>query len=145
MIICPLVSMDTWIVGYLKLFSICILGYLGILAVLDSWIFQLLQYPDTWLAKNAWISMYPGCFGQLDISTFVVSGYLVSQKCLDIHVSGCLTIRIRHLQGYSTIVYPIKMKYGSQNNIFGLKMMEKRGLEIFILKSIHAQTLFLTL
>ena len=29
------------------------------------------------------------------------------------------------------------MKYGSKNNIFGLKMTVKSSLEIFILKSLH--------
>ena len=65
---CIQVSMDTWIVGYLKWFSIRILGYLS---SLDSWI--------------------------IGYSTFLVSGYLASQKCLDIHVSGYPTIRIPHL------------------------------------------------
>ena len=46
---------------------------------------------------------------------------------------------------YSTIFYPVKMEYGSKNNIFGLKMMVKSSLEIFILKSLHTQTLFWTL
>ena len=33
----------------------------------------------------------------MDISTFLVSGYLASQKCLDIHESRYPTIRIPHL------------------------------------------------
>ena len=33
------------------------------------------------------------------------------------------------------------MEYGSKNNIFGLKMMVKSGVEIVILKFIYAQTL----
>jgi len=34
------------------------------------------------------------------------------------------------------------MKYGPENNIFGLKMIMKSGLEKFILKFLHAQSLF---
>ena len=43
---------------------------------------------------------------------------------------------------YSSIVYPVKMEYGSKNNIFGLKMMVKSGLEKIFLKFLHAQSLF---
>ena len=42
---------------------------------------------------------------------------------------------------YSTTGYSVKMEYGSKNNIFGLKMMVKSGVEIVILKFIYAQTL----
>ena len=39
----------------------------------------------------------------------------------------------------STIVYPVK--YGSEIDIFVLKMMIKSGLEIFFLKFFHALTI----
>ena len=32
---------------------------------------------------------------------------------------------------YSTLVCPVKMEYGPENNIFGLKMMMKSGLKKF--------------
>ena len=62
---CIQVSMDTWIVGYLKLFSIRILGCLDISALLD-----------TWLAKNAWISMYP----DMQLSGYHISNYREDKK-----------------------------------------------------------------
>ena len=39
---------------------------------------------------------------------------------------------------YSSIVYPVKMEYGSKNNIFGLKMMLKteKGSKKYILESL---------
>ena len=45
---------------------------------------------------------------------------------------------------YSSIVYPVKMEYGSKNNIFGLKMMLKteKGSKRYILESLQTQTLF---
>ena len=43
----------------------------------------------------------------------------------------------------STIVYPVKVEYGSEiSNIFVLKMMMKSGLEKNILKFLYAQSLF---
>jgi hypothetical protein len=42
----------------------------------------------------------------------------------------------------SAIVYPVKMEYGPEINIFVLKMMMKSGLEKIILKFFHAQSLF---
>ena len=42
----------------------------------------------------------------------------------------------------STLVSPVKMEYVTKNNIFGLKMMMKSGLEKIILKFLHAQTIF---
>ena len=38
------------------------------------------------------------------------------------------------------IVYLLKMEYVLRNNIFGLKMMVKSGLEKIFLKFLHAQT-----
>ena len=38
----------------------------------------------------------------------------------------------------SYIFFTLKMESVSKNTIFGLKMMVKRGLEKFILKSLHA-------
>ena len=66
--------MDTWIVGYLILFSIRIHGYLD----------------------NSTL--------ELDIATFLLSRYLASQKGLDIHVSGYPIIRISHLYLESTSI-----------------------------------------
>ena len=42
----------------------------------------------------------------------------------------------------STLVCPVKMEYGPENNIFFLKMMMKSGLEKNILKFLHAQAIF---
>ena len=42
----------------------------------------------------------------------------------------------------STLVCPVKMEYGPENNIFVLKMMMKSGLEKNILKFLHAQAVF---
>ena len=42
----------------------------------------------------------------------------------------------------STLVCPVKMEYGPENNIFVLKMMVKSGLEKIILKFLHAQAVF---
>ena len=42
----------------------------------------------------------------------------------------------------STLVCPVKMEYGPENNIFVLKMMMKSGLEKIILKFLHAQAIF---
>ena len=39
---------------------------------------QIIQYSDTWISQLFWI------VGYLDISTFLVFGYLASQKCRDI-------------------------------------------------------------
>ena len=43
---------------------------------------------------------------------------------------------------YSTFVNPVKMKYGLNSIIFGLKMMMKSGLEKIFLKSQDAKSLF---
>ena len=40
-----------------------------------------------------------------------------------------------------TIVYPVKMEYGWNLGISGLKMMVKRGLEKIFLKFLHALTM----
>ena len=42
------------------------------------------------------------------------------------------------------MVYVLKMEYVSKNNIFGLNMMVKSGLEKTFLKFLHAQGLFQT-
>ena len=42
----------------------------------------------------------------------------------------------------STLVCPVKIEYVTKNNIFGLKMMMKSGLETIILKFLHAQAIF---
>ena len=42
----------------------------------------------------------------------------------------------------STLVCPVKIEYVTKNNIFGLKMMMKSGLEKIILKFFHAQAIF---
>ena len=42
----------------------------------------------------------------------------------------------------STLVCPVKMEYGPENNVFVLKMMMKSGLEKIILKFLHAQAVF---
>ena len=42
----------------------------------------------------------------------------------------------------STLVCPVKVEYGPENNIFVLKMMIKSGLEKNILKFLYAQSLF---
>ena len=42
----------------------------------------------------------------------------------------------------STLVSPVKIEYVTKNNIFGLKMMMKSGLEKNILKFLHAQAIF---
>ena len=42
----------------------------------------------------------------------------------------------------STLVCPVKMEYGPENNIFVLKMMMKSGLEKIISKFLHAQAVF---
>ena len=42
----------------------------------------------------------------------------------------------------STLVSPVKMEYVTKNNIFGLKMMMKSGLEKIILKFLHALIIF---
>ena len=42
----------------------------------------------------------------------------------------------------STLMCPVKMEYGPENNIFVLKMMMKSGLEKIILKFLHAQAVF---
>ena len=39
----------------------------------------------------------------------------------------------------STLVCPLKIEYVTKNNIFGLKMIMKSGLEKIILKFLHAQ------
>jgi hypothetical protein len=39
----------------------------------------------------------------------------------------------------STIIYPVKMEYGSEIDIFVLKMMMKGGLEEIFLKFLHAE------
>ena len=59
----PSLSRDKWIVGFIKLFSIQIIGQLY------TWIFQLFQHLDTQIAKKAWIFIYP------DIQ---LSGYHIS-------------------------------------------------------------------
>ena len=41
----------------------------------------------------------------------------------------------------STLVCPVKIEYVTKNNIFGLKMMMKSGLEKIILKFLHAQAI----
>ena len=41
----------------------------------------------------------------------------------------------------STLVSPVKMEYVTKNNVFGLKMMMKSGLEKIILKFFHALTM----
>ena len=42
----------------------------------------------------------------------------------------------------STLVSPVKKEYATKNNIFGLKMTVKSGLEKNILKFLRAQSLF---
>ena len=42
----------------------------------------------------------------------------------------------------STLVCPVKIEYLTKNNIFGLKMMMKSGLEKIILKFLHAQAIY---
>ena len=42
----------------------------------------------------------------------------------------------------STLVCPVKMEYGPENNIFVLKMMMKSGVEKIILKFLHSQAVF---
>ena len=42
----------------------------------------------------------------------------------------------------STLVCPVKIEYVTKNNIFGLKMMMKSGLDEIILKFLHAQATF---
>jgi hypothetical protein len=42
----------------------------------------------------------------------------------------------------STLVSPVKMEFVPKANIFGLKMMLKRGLEKIILKFLHALAIF---
>jgi len=42
----------------------------------------------------------------------------------------------------STLVCPVKMEYGPENNIFVLKMMMKSGLEKIILKFLHGHVIF---
>ena len=42
----------------------------------------------------------------------------------------------------STLVSPVKMEYVIKNNIFGLKLMMKSGLEKIILKFLHALAIF---
>ena len=42
----------------------------------------------------------------------------------------------------STLACPVKIEYVTKNNIFGLKMMIKSGLEKNILKFLHAQAIF---
>ena len=39
-------------------------------------------------------------------------------------------------------VHPVKMEYGWNFNIFGLKMMVKSGVEKFYCKFLHAQAIF---
>ena len=41
-----------------------------------------------------------------------------------------------------TIVYPIKMEYGWNFSIYGLKIMVKSGLEKMFLKFLNAQAIF---
>ena len=41
-----------------------------------------------------------------------------------------------------TIVYPVKMEYGWNFSISGLKMMVKSGLEKIFLKFLHVQAIF---
>ena len=41
----------------------------------------------------------------------------------------------------STLVCPVKIEYVMKNNIFGLKMMVKSGLEKIFLKFLHAHTM----
>ena len=38
---------------------------------------------------------------------------------------------------WQTLVCPVKIAYVTKNNIFGLQMMVKSGVEKFILKSLH--------
>ena len=42
----------------------------------------------------------------------------------------------------STLLCPVKMEYGPENNIFVQKMLMKSGLEKITLKVLHAQSLF---
>jgi hypothetical protein len=42
----------------------------------------------------------------------------------------------------STLFCPVTIEYVTKNNIFGLKMMMKSGLEKIILKFLHAQAIF---
>ena len=42
----------------------------------------------------------------------------------------------------STLVCPVKIEYVTKNNIFGLKMMMKSGLEKNVLKFVLAQAIF---
>ena len=42
----------------------------------------------------------------------------------------------------STFVYPVKMEYVSEINIFALNMMMKSGLKKLFLKFLHAQAIF---
>jgi hypothetical protein len=41
----------------------------------------------------------------------------------------------------STLVCPVKIEYVTKNNIFGLKMMVKSGLEKIFLKFLYAHTM----
>ena len=41
-----------------------------------------------------------------------------------------------------TIVYPVKMEYGWNFSISGLKMMVKSGLQKIFLKFLHSQAIF---
>ena len=43
---------------------------------------------------------------------------------------------------YPTIVSPVKMEYGWNFSISGLKMMVKSGLEKIFLKFLHSLTIF---
>ena len=42
----------------------------------------------------------------------------------------------------STLVCPVKMEYGPEISIFGLKLMMKSGQEKIFLKFLHAQAVF---
>ena len=53
-----------------------------------------------------------------------------------------LCFRLQKAFYYSTFVYPVKMEYGWNSVIFGLKMMLKSGQEKIFLKFHHAQSLF---
>ena len=47
-----------------------------------------------------------------------------------------------HMCTDSTLVCPVKMEYGPENNIFVQKMKMKSGLEKIILKFLHAHAVF---
>ena len=57
---------------------------------------------DSWHRKFPLTLLYPGF--SIGYFNFLVSGYLASQICLDIHVSGYPTIRIPHFYVIVTLV-----------------------------------------